>query len=272
MIVRAYAGMDATRPYRAVLHHVDSEVDALRGIYEIGVVRRLDFGTEWGVAIGPDGLRYVALADLYRTWVGFLYSVVEMQNALELDFGIRDRPLTRVDGPREMTALRLRLLLEAHERFRASYLAFSVGDALHELWALVGGLCSSSEPVTAMREAVARIDASEDARTAAGGTERAMRGLREAIDAGRVGEADLAAHAAWTQTLETEDKRYMAELKSILRDGVVLFESHERATVREGGEALLGCVRAVPALLADHYARLARAAVAGAAPVASAAR
>jgi sulfite reductase (NADPH) flavoprotein alpha-component len=260
-IVRAYGGMDATRPYRAVLHHVDSEVDALRGIYEIGVVRRLDFGTEWGVAIGPDGLRYVALADLYRTWMGFLYSVVEMQNALELDFGIRDRPLTRVDGPGEMTVLRLRLLLEAHERFRASYLAFSTGDALHEVWALSSGLCSSSEPVQAIREAVAGIEQSEDARTVAAATAHGAHALREAVEAGTVGEADLAALAAWAQTLETEDKRYMAELKSILREGIVLFETHERATVREAREALLGCVRAVPSLLAAYYARLAPAAV-----------
>jgi hypothetical protein len=119
-----------------------------------------------------------------------------MQNALELDFGIRDRPLTRVDVPAQMTALRLRLLLEAHERFRASYLAFSVGDALHELWALVGGLCSSSEPVTAVREAVAGIQRSEDARTVAAATERATGGLRDAVEARTVGESDLAVHAA----------------------------------------------------------------------------
>src|SRR5262249_39560061 len=36
-IVRAYGGVDATRPYRAVSHHVDLEVDALLGLYEIGV-------------------------------------------------------------------------------------------------------------------------------------------------------------------------------------------------------------------------------------------
>jgi sulfite reductase alpha subunit-like flavoprotein len=261
-IVRAYGGMDATRPYRAVLHHVDSEVDALRGIYEIGVVRRLDFGTEWGVAVGPGGLRYVALSDLYRTWIRLVYSVVEMQNALELDFGVRDRPLTRGDGPGEMTALRLRMLLEAHERFHASYLAFSIGDPLHELWALASGLCARTQPVQAIRDAVAEIQASEGARAVAAATERGHDALREAARAGTVDEADLAALAAWAQALETEDKRYMAELKSILREGVVLFESHEGATSREAGEALLDCVRAVPALLAAYYARLAPAAAA----------
>jgi sulfite reductase (NADPH) flavoprotein alpha-component len=261
-IVRAYGGMDATRPYRAVLHHVDSEVDALRGIYEIGVVRRLDFGTEWGVAIGPGGLQYVALTDVYRTWMRLLYSVVEMQNALELDFGIRDRPLTRVDGPGEMTALRMRMLLEAHERFRASYLAFSIGEPLHELWALTGGLCSQSEPVQAIRDAVAGIEQSEAARAVAAAVERGDRALREAVESGKVGEGDLAALAEWTQALETADKRYMAELKWILREGVGLFEAHEAAVAQKAGDALLACVRDVPGLLEAYYARLAPAAAA----------
>lgn len=256
-IVRAYGGMNATRAYRAVLHHLDSEVDALRGIYEIGVLRRLDFGTRWGVAIGPDGLRYVGLADLYRTWIRFVYAVVEMQNALELDYDIRERPLTRVDAPSRISALRVRLLLEAHQRFRNGYLAFSVGDALHELWALTSGLCARAAPVQIIREAVAEIEASEEARTVVRACERGPQALDEGARAGGIGSTELSILEAWTRTLELEDKRYMAELKSILRQGVLLFEAHERSTLQEAGQQLLDCVRAVPALLADYHRRLA---------------
>jgi sulfite reductase alpha subunit-like flavoprotein len=261
-IVRAYGGMDATRPYRAVLHHLDSEVDALRGIYEIGVVRRLELGTEWGVAIGPDGLRYIALADLYREWMRFLYTVVEMQNALELDYDIHHRPLTRVDPVEVASALRMRLLLETHHRFGANYLAFSIGDALHELWGLTSGLCSRTEHVEAIRGALVAIELSDDARLAHRAAERGPQALREAVDAGAVGEADLAGLAAWTSALEREDKRFMAELKAVIRDGILLFEEHESATTREAGDALLACLRAVPELLTVHYRRLAQSAAA----------
>ena len=108
-------------------HHIEPEVDAQRGIYEIGTIRRLDFGAEWGVAIGPQGLHHVPLAELYRTWARFLYAVVEMSNALALDYTIHEPPLTRRDAPGEMTPYRLGFLLEAHDRFVASYLDFSVG-------------------------------------------------------------------------------------------------------------------------------------------------
>jgi sulfite reductase (NADPH) flavoprotein alpha-component len=256
-IVRAYGGMDATRPYRAVLHNVDSEVDALLGLYEIGVVRRLDFATEWGVAIGTDGLRYVALSDLYRAWMSFLYSVVEMQNATELDFGIREGRLTRADRPGEVTALRLRLLLEAHMRFRSNYLSFSVGEDLHELWAMASGLCSPSEPVQGIRTAVAAVEESERARVVIAAGELGRDLLREAAASGAVGGRDLAPLVEVTRSLEREDKRYMAELKATLREGLVLFETHEAATVRDAGDDLLDCLRAVPALLAAYYERLA---------------
>jgi len=58
-IIRSYAGMDATAPYRKALHDVNPEVDALLAMYEIGSLRRLDLGPAWRVAISPDGLRVV---------------------------------------------------------------------------------------------------------------------------------------------------------------------------------------------------------------------
>jgi cytochrome b involved in lipid metabolism len=249
-IVRAYSGMDSTRAYRAVLHHVDSEVDAMRGMYEIGVLRRLDFGSEWGVAVGSDGLRYVSLADLYRAWMRFVYSVVEMQNALELDYDIHGRPLTRTDSPEEASAFRVRMLLESHRRFRASYLAFSIGDALHELWALTSGLCARSVSVQELRDRVAEIERSADILSIAATDEHSLQTLHEA-DGGTLG-----ALAARARALEAEDKRYMRELKSIVRDGVLLFEAHERGTIREAGDGLLACLRSVPELVGDYYGRL----------------
>ena len=261
-IVCAYGGVDATRPYRAVSHHVDLEIDALLGLYEVGVVRRLDFGTDWGVAIGQEGLQYVSLSELYRTWIRLLYSVVEMQNAIELDFGFRERPLTRDDAPSEMTALRLRLLLEAHGRFRSNYLAFSVGDPLHELWAIASALCSTSEPVHAIRRAVSEVEDSESARAVIAAGECARDALRAAVAAGGVSEADLAVLAGWAHALEIEDKRYMAGLKSILREGLVVFEKQEAAAARNAGGALLDRVREIPSLLAEYYERLAPSATA----------
>ena len=72
-IIRSYAGMDATDAYQKVLHDVNPEVDAMLGMYEIGAVRRLDFGRAWSVAIASKGLQFVTLKDVYRAWIQLLY-------------------------------------------------------------------------------------------------------------------------------------------------------------------------------------------------------
>ena len=54
-IIREYTGMDATQAYQNILHNANPEIDSMLGMYEIGVVRRLNFGMAWGVLIGPKG-------------------------------------------------------------------------------------------------------------------------------------------------------------------------------------------------------------------------
>ena len=56
-IIQSYSGMDATIAYQKVEHHINSEVDAMLGMYELGVLRTPNFGQEWGVALSNKGLR-----------------------------------------------------------------------------------------------------------------------------------------------------------------------------------------------------------------------
>ena len=81
-ILQANLGVDATRAYRQVQHHMRPEVDALLAMYAIGVVRRLDFGAAWAIVIGEQGPRFTAVAETYKVWARVLYLVVEMENAL----------------------------------------------------------------------------------------------------------------------------------------------------------------------------------------------
>ena len=60
----------------------------------------------------------------------------------------------------------------------------------------------------------------------------------------------------WASALEEENKRYLHELKGIVRDGLLVFETLESDAVRQGGDRLLDALRAVPALLESYYERL----------------
>ena len=128
------------------------------GLYEIGAVRRLSFGGAWSMALGEAGLEFVTLKDLYRAWVKFLYDVVEMENALANDYGVRIEPVTHneKDGRLEQSPYKTRLLLQTHERFTSQYLPMISGPALERLWALVSGLHSEHLPLGLDGEAFGR--------------------------------------------------------------------------------------------------------------------
>src|SRR5262249_23214329 len=111
-IILQYVGLDATDAYRAVLHHLNTEVDAMLGMYEIGQIRRLEFKERWGVAIGPRGLFYVSVEDVFLDWVRFLYYVVEMENALANDLGVIRSTLTRGEDRMELTPLKIQIMAE----------------------------------------------------------------------------------------------------------------------------------------------------------------
>ncbi|MGH2830543.1 MAG: cytochrome b5 domain-containing protein, partial [Actinomycetota bacterium] len=140
-ILTGYAGLDATAAFAAVGHSRDPSVSAVRSLYEIGVVRRLDFGSAWAVAIGRNGLRSVRIDDLYRAWARLLYLVVEMENAFRNDRAGMTGPLGVPDPASTLDGI---LMLDAHRRFLASYLE-GLFEPLGEVWAMTCGACSQTE-------------------------------------------------------------------------------------------------------------------------------
>jgi sulfite reductase (NADPH) flavoprotein alpha-component len=151
-------GLDASREWRAVLHHENADVSALLPAYKIGAIRRLDFGSRWGIAlVRGDGIVYVPLRDLFRAWVRSLYLVVEMENALRA-------PLTVGDDPEEINALKVQYAANTHARFLEAYLDGATGDDLHRLFSLTVGLCAPGEPVDGLRRELAAVLDTPEAR------------------------------------------------------------------------------------------------------------
>jgi sulfite reductase alpha subunit-like flavoprotein/pSer/pThr/pTyr-binding forkhead associated (FHA) protein len=256
-IIYNYAGMDATQAYQKVLHHVKPEVDSMLGMYEIGVVRRLSFGMEWGVAIGPDGLRFVSLVDVYRTWIRFLYNIVEMQNALNNDYSLEGQPLTRGEEPGSCSPLKLQLLLEIHDRFMVNYVEGSMGKQLENLWGITSGICRQDQPVSWIHDFVDKIRQTQEADT----VKRISVEMATRIDKLRESGADVnlplvAMLKDYCDLLQGEDKRFLSEMKAALRDGVVLFEQYERDLVKAGGGKLLEVVQQIPKILESYHSRV----------------
>jgi sulfite reductase (NADPH) flavoprotein alpha-component len=259
-IIQSYAGMDATDAYQKVLHDANPEVDAMLGMYEIGAVRRLDFGTAWSVTITSKGLTHITLKDVYRAWIGMLYTVVEMENALQNDYRVRIEPVTydETSAGSVRSPYKLQLLLQTHQRFMQEYLAKLSGAPMERLWAMTSGIYSEHQDVRWMHIKLAAIEQSAGAQAVAQLDQRIFGCLKGTVQPDTPPDSPgLAWCAECCAVLEQEDKRCMGEIKQALRMGVQVFEQLERETIAKGGSQLIAAARALPEVLEAYYTRLA---------------
>ena len=259
-IIQSYAGMDGTVAYQKIEHHINSEVDAMLGMYEMGVIRPLDFGQAWGIALSDNGLRLITLRDAYFAWVDLLYMVIEIENALSNDFRVRYEPLTDIETFEQviLTPVKVHELALAHERLVTNYLNNVLGEPMTILWRLTIGLLQHKALDAAwMHDQLAHIHASEDAQTAI----NLAYTLREAIkqDSNRLTAANGYIEdrfGALCDLLEVEDRRVIRDLKLALREGIMVFEGLEQDTINQGSDRLLAVLQRIPLLLTDFYSRL----------------
>ena len=141
------AGLDATRTYERVEHHLHAEVQAMTDLYKIGRIRRLHLGDAWGIVLDPDGVRSLTLAGLFRRWVGLLHEVVGIENARRIALGLRLERLAAGHDPRQLSPLAASLLLEAHHEFARSVIA-NLRRSFLWLWTGTVGLCDPATRIS----------------------------------------------------------------------------------------------------------------------------
>lgn len=256
-LLRLNAGLDATRSYEKVNHHLNAEVHASLDLYKIGKIRRLDLGHRWGVTVLPlpsgtrpdtataraDGLLYFTLGDLYRHWIRYVFQVVEVENSLmsNLDLGHSPRLLSAPPGSRMHLAFQVDLL----RLFGETALAQIAGPALIRLWHLQVGLCSAEVPLPQLARELASGPGAV--------RPRVQEVLRRCFD---MLAGDDALPAGCLQELLAWTCHWLADAKAHLRGAIVLFERHEKRVVEEAGAELTGILAAMPARLAAYAAGL----------------
>ena len=248
-IIDDNAGLDATSEYRAVLHHEDSEIEAMLAMYKSGFMRRLSFGRAWGIALHRGALRYVPLRDAFATWLRRLYLVVEYQNSLRNDVAVLSGQLTTAEQAGEPTALKLMLAADIQGRILNSYVPGIGGDGLRELWELACGLFDPDADPTELARALADDDAA-----AAGRARAATQAFRAAVAGG-----DLDPAAAWphVEALLAAAAELVDHVKLALRDGAIVFETHEARALAHGAP-VLAALRTIPPAIAAFHERVAR--------------
>jgi len=258
-IVIHYAGMDATSAYQGVLHHTNSEVDAMLGMYELGNMRRLQFNDVWGTILSPDGLKFMLLEDMFTSWVRYISLVVGMENALENDYDFARLCSTAGEDPNELTPFKSQFLIEAHRRFLVSYLDGLTDEDLHAIWAMTTGFCARDQDIRWLQTEIDAIKAREAyrlVRNSISFLKHLLFGLKESDDM-QVRPATYARISELCQIFKAEDKRVLYEMKIALREGILAFEQYEAEVVEQASGQLMAALQQTLKAVGDYYQRLA---------------
>ncbi len=208
----------------------------------------------------PQHVRFAALrfralvAETYKIWARVLYLVVEMENALRLDFTIQQRARGGNESAAARSAYKLRLVLESHQRFLSNCLRGLAGEPLHELWAIACGLGGQDRDIGWMRQALDAIVQGEAARA----IDALMSTLEDAISDESGAEPDDRVAEA-LGAFEAADLLFLHELKLAVREGLWVFEAYQREVAPRGGALLLDLCRRLPGLYAAFFVRAAQA-------------
>jgi sulfite reductase (NADPH) flavoprotein alpha-component len=248
-IIRNHVGLDATAAYRKVLHHAHSEINAQLAMYEIGHLRRLDFGDRWGVVLTEDGLHAMTLEDLFRAWVRFAYLLVGMENALNADYAFTAMVTTLGEDARELTPFKAQYVIESHRRFLISYLDGLVHDDLRNLWQLTVGFCDPNLDIRSFDADLAATLARPEVALVRRSVGSVKELLLAAEDFGRV--------VAMCRLFARVDVQLLRELKSAVLEGIRAFEMHEADVVERAGATVLNAARQTLDVVSAYYQRLA---------------
>jgi hypothetical protein len=228
-------------------------------MYKIGGIRRLDFGSRWGIALVPgEGITYVPLRDLFRAWARFLYLVVEMENALRNDFGYLRGVLTAGDEPLELSPLKVQYAANTHARFLEAYFDCSLGPDVRRLSCLTIGLCAPDVRVDRLDRELAAAPATREAKVMRAFSDRARSLYLEVSgrDPARNPEA-LERARRCCALVEAHDRRFLAELKLAVGEGVRVFEELEATAAEQGGNRLVASLMGIPGVARRYCSRFA---------------
>ncbi|WP_282961339.1 cytochrome b5 domain-containing protein [Streptomyces virginiae] len=249
-ILTESVGLDATAEYAAVLHHENSEINAMLSMYRIGAVRALSLGPD-----DPDSEN--STAALYRAWVKLLHLVTAMSNALANDWAFMSGIMTRGDAPEPLNALKVLHAASAHQRFLDSYFIPLTEKELPALTSLTRASVQDGWiPISSINCCLEEAVESPLAITARRFAEHFLTAYESvADDPENVDPREWTTLRAICETVREHDLLFMAKLSTVLRDGVAVFEKYETVAVEEG-EHLTEILRRFPALIIEYHSTL----------------
>ena len=256
-ILTENVGLDATGEYQAVLHHENSEIEAMLSSYRIGRVRPLELDEEPRAVVVPgQGLVDMSCRELYDGWVRLLHLLTAMSNALDNDWDFMSGALTRGDTPAEMNTLKLHHASNTHRRFVDSYYIEVLENELPHLADVAGQLTGCDRLRSGISQAIARAMRDTDAKSADQLSDTFSTVYKSIADNElAVTDGAWAGWRAVCATIQRHDVAVLADLRSTVREGVIVFEKRERRAL-SAGDALERILVRIPSIIGRYHRSL----------------
>jgi hypothetical protein len=150
-LLQGLVGLDATRNWRIVGHHLNSEAGALLSMHQIGFVMPLRWDDAECTVPGLAGM-YDYVCDLAKT-------VVESENVLATDFALLSRRVSRFEATAELSRAKAELLIGTHQRFVTGVISVIAGVQLHPLCILAWAMSPPHKRHALGMAVIRRLDA-----------------------------------------------------------------------------------------------------------------
>lgn len=245
--LKGYAGIDATKEYKAVKHHLDSSVNAMLDIYKIGAVKKPNFGNIWGITIPEKTLDYFSLKQLYAKWLDYLYLVIEMQNTMPIEMAFYQKTIFDKKITPEKRHFTMQSVAKMLGDFMSFYFGGLIGEKLTTLWRISVGLCSSEEDLFFMDNMAQQIKNQPEYKNI----------IKQAFSMIKATDElqDFNITHCFNSICEI-NKHFVNALKLNILEGIKLFERYEKTTLEYASAQLVSILKRVDVILQSFIVEL----------------
>jgi sulfite reductase (NADPH) flavoprotein alpha-component len=243
-ILRSYAGMDATIAYHQIGHHAEQEIQAMLARYRIGIVR--EFANAQGEA---------TLNNFYRSWVNYLFLIIEIENALANDFSIQREVATQdeVKNGVSISPVKLMMYIKTHQRFLLEFLSQIFGEVWQQIWLMTGEIYQ--EDLTWLLQEITQIQETEAAQKVFSAYPQFITKLKTAVNSDTMATDEMITDLYKISTnLEQADSFLLHKLKLTVCKVIQLFEQFgDDVITLEVGRQIQQIAKQFPDIMQDYY-------------------
>lgn len=202
-ILTANCGIDATKAYENVEHHMWQEIEALLKGYQIGLVHPLKLDGSLVPCMLNGEMVSISMQGLYESWVKCSYQLVEMQNSLANGYGIAY----------DSSEMHCKIIYDVHKLLPGEFLAKFLQLFLEPLFHMTAALTAQDRTLVGIRDSI---------KTLVEAIPKPPKALKDIVE-------DAGDYTSAARSIIELDETLVAKMKATLQNGLLALENTEQS-------------------------------------------